>query len=56
MVNVIFYGDKTTAKMNISTLVTFNHGCATFVRGNRQLLNKAVNEALIEKAEKAGLY
>lgn len=49
MVNVTFYGDHTTAKMYISTLVSFEQGLKTYVKDKRLLLDKAVKEALFEK-------
>lgn len=49
MVNLIFYGDRTRAKMFKTTLVTFDEGLKTFEPGKRMLLDKAVKEALYEK-------
>lgn len=49
MVDLIFYGDKTTARMYKNALVPFDEGFATFVPGKRVLLDKAVKEALYEK-------
>lgn len=49
MVNLIFYGDRTKAKVYKNTLMNFEDGSKTFKEGNRILLNKAVKEALFEK-------
>lgn len=49
MVQLVFYGDRTNAKMFKNTLTTFDEGCASFKPGTRLLLNKAVKEALYEK-------
>lgn len=46
--NLIFYGDKTLAKMFKTTLMPFDEGIKTFREGPRLLLNKAVREALFE--------
>lgn len=48
MVNLIFYGDRTTAKVFKTTVIPFDEGAATFAPGKRELLNKAVKEALID--------
>lgn len=45
---MVFYGDRTTADMNITTLLPFNDGIPTFVPGKRATLDKAVKEALFE--------
>lgn len=50
MVNVIFFGDRTRAKMYKTTLTTFGEGAKNFVESERILLNKAVKEALHEMA------
>ena len=52
MVNLVFYGDRTKAKIFKTTLTTFKEGAKKFQPGNRMLLNKAVKEALYELAEK----
>ena len=49
MVNLVFYGDKTNAKMFKTTLVSFDDGFKQFKPGNRSLLNKAVKEVLLER-------
>lgn len=49
MVDLIFYGDRTTAKMFKTTIITFDEGCKSFQPGKRTLLNKAVKEALFEQ-------
>lgn len=54
MVNVVFYGDRTGAKMFKNQLMTFDDGAKIFVPGNRILLNKAVKEALYEKGIEHG--
>lgn len=51
MVNLKFYGDRTSAKMFVSTLVKFDDGCRTFVPSTRTLLNTAVKEALFERQQ-----
>lgn len=52
MVNVVFFGDNTRAKMFKTTLVTFEEGAKNFIPGDRILLNKAVREALYQKQSK----
>lgn len=47
--NLIFYGDRTQAKMSKTSLMPFEEGAKTFVEGPRILLNKAVREALFAK-------
>lgn len=49
MVNLVFYGDRTTAKMFKSALVDFEEGFNTYVPNKRLLLDKAVKEALLEQ-------
>lgn len=49
-VDLVFYGDRTTANMFRTSLLPFDQGCALFIPGKRELLNKAVKEALMEKA------
>lgn len=51
MINVIFYGDQTRAKMYKTQLKPFDDGAKDFIPGNRVLLNKAVKEALYEKGK-----
>lgn len=49
-VNVIFYGDRTTAKLNTICVFPFEQGIQKFipVEGKQLLLQKAVKEALYE--------
>lgn len=51
MVNLQFYGDRTTAKMFKTSLTPFDEGAKNFREGKRILLNKAVKEALHEKSQ-----
>lgn len=53
MVNLQFYGDRTTAKVFKTTLMPFEDGIPLFVPGTRVLLNKAVKEALHEKMQES---
>lgn len=52
MVNLVFYGDNSTAEMYKTSLLSLDEGCALFRPGGRILLNKAVKEALHEQHEK----
>lgn len=47
MVNVVFYGDRTIAKMHLNALSPFEAGFSSFKPGKRNGLDKAVKEALI---------
>lgn len=47
-VNLVFYGDRTVAKMFKSSLMPFKEGIQNFKEGPRILLNKAVKEAVFE--------
>lgn len=51
MVNLVFYGDRTTAKLPKTCLMRFEDGAKSFKPGKRELLNKAVKEALFERAQ-----
>lgn len=48
MLDVLFYGDRTKAKVYRTTVMPFDEGASLFVEGKRELLNKAVKEALID--------
>lgn len=51
MVNVQFFGDRTTAKISKSKLTPFEEGIESYKPQKRPMLEKAVKEALIIMAQ-----
>lgn len=50
-VSLVFFGDKSTAKLNVKNITSFDAGLKKFVpqEGKQLLLQKAVKEALHER-------
>lgn len=51
MVHVLFYGDGTTAKVNINNLTVYESGLSAYKSGKNIRLDKAVKESLYEKTK-----